>query len=360
MDSNVSAITDTIPDAALQILSHSYALYRVEATTFSKIQAANRTAVEFFNDTSNENSQGLSSCDKSKNEDKKDFLEKYRRVKNGNLYGYNIPLQSKELFRTWLSYDDKESNSDGEETDFASFRCQQPWPSDTFCTASFHLANDLHRLLLECLQQLLILDKDDCKNKNIRSKEIQSVDKDGTSQTQTRRQERNPPPPARKRFRGFSGIALESYDLKSYATNSTNNKRHCDKKHSSGFPSSFRPTNCPLDYFFYHNLFPNAINCSEHIDRGALVVVCLTDVPGLEVYSSQSSFWCPETLVHNTNLYRERTNDSCFPGLVCIMAGDQLSKLLSPTKASYACVHRVRNPLLRARLSISYELRLEL
>jgi isopenicillin N synthase-like dioxygenase len=41
--------------------------------------------------------------------------------------------------------------------------------------------------------------------------------------------------------------------------------------------------------------------------------------------------------------------------LICILTGDQLSQLTG-TKTP-ACIHRVRNRLKRARLSISYELR---
>jgi hypothetical protein len=135
----------------------------------------------------------------------------------------------------------------------------------------------------------------------------------------------------------------------------------------------------PLDYFFYHNRYPSLVNCSEHVDRGVLIVVCLTNVPGLEVLRScQGScaefcihhFVCPEVLVHNSNLYQE-AQDSCS-NLVCIMAGDQLAPLLKTRMGTrdertmnddfanlpMACVHRVRSHLKRTRLSISYELRL--
>jgi len=134
----------------------------------------------------------------------------------------------------------------------------------------------------------------------------------------------------------------------------------------------FRYASCPLDYFFYHNRIPHATNCSQHVDRGALVVVCLTDVPGLEVCdtavaassSSRSPFQCPEVIVHNENLYKKKgTKDSCCSDLVCIMAGYQLLQLLTPPKKHdcqiSACIHRVRNQLKHTRLSISYELRLD-
>ena len=113
--------------------------------------------------------------------------------------------------------------------------------------------------------------------------------------------------------------------------------------------------NCPLDYFFYHNnnQDPESENCSEHIDRGALICVCLSAVPGLEVRQKNSDTWfCPESLIHNASLYQEKEPVS---GLICIMAGDQLTEFVGQ---KIACVHRVRKNLKRARLSISYELRL--
>jgi hypothetical protein len=134
-------------------------------------------------------------------------------------------------------------------------------------------------------------------------------------------------------------------------------------------PTIHDTTISPLDYFLYHNKVPHSVNCSEHIDRGVLICVCLTSVPGLEVLchnhhhggddndgdndNDSSSFVCPEVLTHNANLYQEP--EPCS-GLICIMVGDQLSQLLTGTKIQ-SCVHRVRNNLKRARLSISYELR---
>ncbi len=353
-------IADTIPEAAAHILSHSFAVYRVEAATASKIQAAHRAAVGFFNDTRNETSQASSDA-KTNDREKQDSVEKYRRVKNGNLYGYNLPLQSKELFRTWYDCGIKGNNNDREEPDLEYFRRQQPWPSNEFCKVSFDLASDLHRLLLKCLRQLFIL--------NGSHEEEETGDPNDVSVSQTRqghsRQKRLNPTTtsARKRFRGSSSAATKPFDCQIFDSESDNASNDCGEKNRWG-RCSFCPSNCPLDYFFYHNRFPNVINCSEHIDRGALVVVCLTDVPGLEVLSSSesesSSFVCPESLVHNANLYRERTDGDCCPGLVCIMAGDQFSQLLSSTEPPRGCVHRVRNPLLRSRLSISYELRLDL
>jgi hypothetical protein len=104
------------------------------------------------------------------------------------------------------------------------------------------------------------------------------------------------------------------------------------------------------------------------------------NVPGLEVcrgVKDNLRFVCPEILVYNANLFQE-AEDSCS-SLVCIMAGDQLAPLLGTagrteevvnqveaegmdglgmSEFPKACLHRVRTPLKRARLSISYELRL--
>lgn len=110
---------------------------------------------------------------------------------------------------------------------------------------------------------------------------------------------------------------------------------------------------CPLDYFLYHGDKPNAISCSEHVDRGMLICVCLTNVPGLEV-RDDSAFVCPEVVTHNADLYRDR---QALSGLICIMAGHQLQQTLPGAKA---CVHRVRNDLKQSRLSLSYELRVPL
>ena len=118
---------------------------------------------------------------------------------------------------------------------------------------------------------------------------------------------------------------------------------------------------CPLDFFWYHGKHdPAAINCSEHIDRGALIVICLSRVPGLEVRSCHDGEWyCPEDL--------EVLSSTTTPCCCAILAGDQLKRLLcriSPADNNHhnnsvpACVHRVRNNLPGERLSITYELRL--
>ena len=116
--------------------------------------------------------------------------------------------------------------------------------------------------------------------------------------------------------------------------------------------------NCPLDYFFYHerqhreknatNLVPN---CTPHVDRGMLIIVCLTAVPGLEVISrSNGEVVCPEELFADNVLANEEFR------LACIMTGGQLASTIS--SCCTPCVHRVRDHLEKQRLSISYEVRL--
>ena len=377
MNASLPEVTETIADAASDILLHSFAVYRVEAATVAKIRAAHRTAAAFFRKTTIATSSAAPSDDVTVNNNNTTaFLERHRRVKNGNLYGYNVPLQSKELFRTWYESDPlfkaenngSNKNSDQEEKQgLEYFRAQQPWPSNEFCAACFHLAKDLHRLLSRCLQQTIIQNE---SKKAIEHNDT-SLWKPAQDHSQKVRKLIPSVPPPRKRFRVSSNATHGPFDDKSDNGNRTNINNDCGGKTNTSLWSSLRPSFCPMDFFFYHNRIPNAVNCSEHVDRGALVVVCLTDVPGLEVRSLASqtpSFHCPEVLIHNENPYRERTDDLSCPGVVCIMAGDQLSRLLASSNAPdattttttpRACVHRVRNPLKRARLSISYELRLD-
>lgn len=106
---------------------------------------------------------------------------------------------------------------------------------------------------------------------------------------------------------------------------------------------------CPLDYFYYHGRNNNAVNCSEHVDRGVLICVCLDKTPGLEVYSREKdAFLCPREEVGE----EEEINNN--GALICILAGDSLRRFCNVP----ACAHRVRNSLPRPRLSISYELRI--
>lgn len=181
----------------------------------------------------------------------------------------------------------------------------QSWPSNQFRRSSEQVADKLHTLLVDCHQEM-------ARTKSTTT----STEKDASSLS--------------KRLKMTSSLL-----------NVPNNAMQAD--------------NCPLDYFLYHGTKQNAINCSEHVDRGIMICVCLTNVPGLEVLPRDSPrFTCPEIQTHNASLYRER--QACTD-LVCVMAGDQL-KLIHPE--GKACVHRVRNELMQSRLSITYELRRDL
>ena len=219
--------------------------------------------------------------------------KQWTRIVNGHLHGYNEPSPAKRLFRA-----------------FPSSKLQ-PWPTELFRQVSTDLASDLHDVLMECYKCLC---RADCSDRVIEDRPSMKVECHSTSST----------PSKRRRL------------------------THIEAQH------------CPLDYFFYHNRNTNNTNCSEHVDRGLLIAVCLTDVPGLEILmedvESKTTTWlCPEISIHNSNLYREIPASS-VSDLICIMAGGQLSQIL--TNEVPACVHRVRNKLKRARLSISYELRL--
>jgi hypothetical protein len=358
-------VAETIADAAAQIRKHSFALYRVEASTACKLRAAHRTAAGFFRETIRAPANGVVNA----NSTQEAFVEHYRRVQKGNLYGYNRPLPSKDLFRTWLepSSNDATDNSAADERELDGFRNQQPWPSKELCLASFHLAKDLHEVLSECVGQIVRFSD---PNLCTRSGNGANDDENATDSNPTRdisrdnhdqrRQFAPSSSPPRKRHRVALDASSKNVDGDGDNRMSIDGNDRGDEK-LNRLPLSVRPRACPLDFFFYHNRIPHAINCSEHVDRGALVVVCLTDVPGLEVRSSHTGkFFCPEAGIHNASLYRERTEDTGCPGVVCILAGNQLSQLLTTKPPTIrACVHRVRNPLKRARLSISYELRLE-
>jgi hypothetical protein len=379
MDDVDVTIHTTAANAAEQILSRSFAVYRVNANTANRIRDAHRVAIKFFHEAS---TPTASTATATAPNNKELFTNRYQRIVNGNLHGYNV-LPSKELFRTWYKDDgggDKDDDGKEEEQQQQQQQHQQ-WPSEDLRKNTLLLAKDLHRLLTECVRHIIVL------KKNQQRRHI--CDSPTTSNTSQEEVAEFIPFPPRKRFRTPSS-----------SSSSSNNDKNNDE---INLPWSCRrnPHGCPLDYFFYHNRNPNSINCSEHIDRGVLVVVCLTDVPGLEVLSSSSvssspasslplsktrKFICPELLVHNANLYKERTDSDACSDLVCIMTGNQLSQLLMSTRettltgsnatttttnkkasriiseADYyppACVHRVRNHLKRARLSISYELRLD-
>jgi len=227
----------------------------------------------------------------------------WTRIVQGHLYGYNVPSSAKRLFRAF------------------PFSTDQPWPNDTFRQASRSVADELRKLLMDILIKL--------HETNSTSQKMQEEKKEVSAIRDKKRKRQHQDPP----------LSIMEND----------NTLAVDAARS------------PLDYFFYHNQEPSAVNCSEHVDRGLLIAVSLTDVPGLEVLVNstveESDSWrwtCPETKVYNSRLYEE-VNDSSISDLVCIMAGGQLAEAIAADVP--ACVHRVRQNLKRSRLSISFELR---
>ena len=285
-------ITTSLSDAAREVLKQSFAVYKVPSRTAKKIQVSWCEAVQVLNDPA------PSDC---------------RRIIDGNLHGYNVPSSSKRLFRAFCAVPG------------------QPWPNEKFRKASINVATELHQILVQCcslIEKNLILQS---SKKRLHSSHSSTQPKSTSPSTE---QEDFQPLRKRQKVSSYSGSRFESIP-----------------------PTIYDTTISPLDFFFYHNKNSSSVNCSEHVDRGVLICVCLTKIPGLEVSPRGSEdfgsrvFVCPEVLVHNANLYKE--SDSCSD-LICIMAGDQLSKL---TGYQIACVHKVRNNLKSARLSISYELR---
>jgi hypothetical protein len=251
-------ITTSLEEAAEEILTHSFAIYKVPSEVRSDIRDAWGTAASLLD------GPPLKDC---------------QRIINGHLHGFNTPSNAKKIFRAFSSQD-------------------QPWPTRRFESSSEKIAEALHAILVACCTHIMASNKGESSRK-------------------------------RQKISSSRNITV---------------------------PSSWKSTTtCPLDYFFYHNQHRNAINCSEHVDRGLLICVCLTNVPGLEVQSRcTGEFFCPEERIHQATLYKEMDHPTS-DGWICIMAGDQLSERIGK---EISCVHRVRNQLKRARLSISYELRI--
>jgi hypothetical protein len=133
-------------------------------------------------------------------------------------------------------------------------------------------------------------------------------------------------------------------------------QRHGFSSTSSPLVPEIEKSSCPLDFFYYHNMDTRAVNCSEHVDRGLLIAVCLSPVPGLEVrvggkHIGDYAWYCPE-VDHNARMLG--LLHSAPPDRIAVLAGAALRKFCHDIPA---CVHRVRRPLLGPRLSISYELR---
>lgn len=100
------------------------------------------------------------------------------------------------------------------------------------------------------------------------------------------------------------------------------------------------PAAHPLDVFLYHNADSNVANCTEHVDRGLVSIIAVSEVPGLEV-PLDGCWHAPE--------------DGAAAHLDAVVI---VNAALSSTSSSVkACVHRVRDGGAEPRVSVSYELR---
>lgn len=288
------------------------------------------------------------------------FLSKYRRVSHGNLLGFNRPSPAKVLFRAFCSDWGKDNN--------------QPWPHSRFSLKrrSVDLSTRLHDLLVKCVHKIRY------------EHEVVEI---------VKREEGV----ISKRRKTVSSSTHQQYHL----------IHRKDTTHSAlQIPTDMMNAGlCPLDYFFYHALDSmtsttsqnnngendaeygdgkpvvskvKVVNCSEHVDRGILICISLTNVLGLEVMlppitavddvgSCRRVFVCPETVAVGRKGLGD-VNDVGCTDLVCILSGDQLNDAVrthsvdgrlnsSASGRLGPCVHRVRSNLEQARLSITYELR---
>ena len=438
------AVTTNMKDAAKQILHHSFAIYSTKSSTTTAATATNisvawKAAKEMFSAIDR---NGASDSPK-------------RIIHQGHLHGFNEPSTAKYLYRAFCNssiqpWPSRSSSSTSKVVgDDVNNNQDERDDSNSFRQASITVAADLHRILLECFEEIKFQyhrnhNKTSCQE-NVHYQRQQQNHSGSTLGSNSSISCSSVPPEY------FSGANGNQPNDQHYMKDQDNKRTWCDHQSQVGNddvthyeqeqfhylpPHSKRvrrmittdeahhhpaqacdPLNggisiprtaldpiahCPLDYFLYHGptcrtrdnnstiknnktdsveedapsrpLLPPQVprNCSEHVDRGILIVVCLTNVPGLEVYSRCTNhYYCPEIVSHNMNLYQE--SEPCPGGLVCIMAGDQLRSAVSDFSPSLsglssksnrmneesllACVHRVRDNLKQSRLSISYELR---
>jgi len=332
MDLEVGEVCTTSRQAAACILRRSFAILRLDSPTVNSLERSWLAAQHFFA-SANTTDEGPSVT-----------TQKYRRVHNRALYGYNVPSDAKLLFRSICS-------------DEAQARGVQPWPDDSdggeLRRSSMDTASRLHALLIDCLDELnAVAAEEACGNISTTSRSFTG------------------PQPAGPALGAGHSRNRKRQRLSSPTGHVENQCNSCNVF----IPRSMKEAQyCPLDYFLYNNKNSSSkehVNCSDHIDRGVLICVSLTHVPGLEVLCNESKrYVCPELLSKDEALIGERR--SGCSDLVCVMAGYQLKEALAIGVGigrkgedmhmrmlnTSACVHRVRNRLERARLSITYELR---
>jgi hypothetical protein len=291
----------TVEDAARAILRHSFAILQADSSPpadggtsivpWHVIESARQSALAYFKSCTGTGTDAVHQCTVQSP------LSRPQVIHRGNLMGFNEPSAAKYLFRAFCHHP------------------RQPWP-DTHpqlerdsCNAS-HV---LHDLLIKILHEI---------------SKTQDSEKTSSSQSQEWVTSRTSSHSTSQRY-GFAPTTSPIPEVE---------KRHC-----------------PMDYFYYHNMNTRAVNCSEHVDRGLLIAVCLSSVPGLELRvgsgeGNEFGWYCPEEgrqSQMSDQLHRA-------PGRIAVLAGAALKRYCHDIPA---CVHRVRCPLLGPRLSISYELR---
>ena len=336
-------VCTTTEEAALSILRRSYAILRVESSTAKSIQSSWLAAKQFFGSTVLD--------DDDKHVAGHEHGDARRRIANGALYGHNVLSDAKRLFRSICSDQAKEL---------------QPWPDDLdgghLRRSSIDVASRLHALLIDCLDELnAVAVAATTRSAPDEMEEPSFNDSDRTQRAVV--------------SVGINSDCDTGHRRKRQKTSSLSMTDAAPGKSGNLFiPRSMNEAlYCPLDYFLYNNNGGRRNeNCSEHVDRGILICVALTHVPGLEVFCRESNrYVCPEMIAKAEALLVERC--SGCSDLVCVMAGDQLKEALAAMSGrqgedvhtsmgstltnTSACVHRVRNRLERARLSLTYELR---
>ena len=355
---NTFQICTTLQQVAKAIIQHSFAIYQVDTSTHESLVHAWKSAHTFLSSAQDliGNCTQTSCSNANSSEALEDHISKYRQVIKGNLMGFNQPSSSKLLFRAFCSK--------------YACDCGQSWPNEEMKCDSMKVASLLHSLLVQCLYEIQ-RELSRQRTSNMLEKASIQISK-GSELEGIRQIEKLNANTKRQRLNGASQY--------SKINSSKKLKMHTEQEREPLKTKTIREfcihekmadseLSCPLDYFFYHNknATPSNVNCSEHIDRGLLICINLTDVIGLEVLPSGSNeFIRPEEVaktIHVTKPIQKDAGNQCTE-FVCILSGEQLRHaLLVPRPNDYEIpslsptVHRVTSHLSEARLSISYELR---
>jgi hypothetical protein len=305
--------SDSIEMACKNLLLHSFAIMRVNSETWASLKSAWLASKQFFVQTYSTRRQ---------EETEMSMITKYRKINNFNLLGFNRPSPHKLLFRVMFLNGKPDST--------------QPWPGvdidgGALKESSLRLMPCLHDLLCaflaEIKRQVVVVDDG--------QRDVENDDGYGQE-------------PSYKKCK----IQLEEVNRDTtWTTNGLVDLSYC-----------------PLDYFYYHDIKNEPVeNCSEHIDRGLLICISLTNVAGLEVLSRKDGIWyCPEMVSICESHYSD--NETGCSDLICILSGDQLRKEVCNAEITSgveeerfpglnACIHRVKQKLSACRLSITYEIR---